>query len=143
MEFPHPDKPPARTGLIAQLDLNLIEHLGQVTVALDIAGGQLGNHLFVGGAQDHLALAAVVEGKEHVHLVPPALLPYLERLYYRHIDFLAAGPVHFLANDILYFTQHPPAKRQVGINTGSELINHAGLHQQPVAGRIRIGGNLS
>ena len=79
---------------------------------------QLGNHLFMGGAQGQFVVTAVGQGKEHLALgdVPAGLLPQLKGLKHGHHQFLPAGFIHLIADDILNLVQRPPGKGQVRIN---------------------------
>ena len=50
----------ARPHLVAELDLNLVEVLRQVTVRADLAAHEIRHHLLVGGAEAEVAVVAVL-----------------------------------------------------------------------------------
>ena len=53
-----------RTGFIAELGLDLIDHEGILRVALRGIAGQLHGSLFVGHAQHHVNTIAVLEAEQ-------------------------------------------------------------------------------
>ena len=143
-ELAHPDESAAGTRLVTELGLNLVKHQGEVAVAPDVAAHQLGDDFLVGGAQGQRALAAVVEGKEHLAqgFAAPGKLPQLEGLEHRQAQLLAARPVHLFPHDVLNLLEHPPGQRQIRIDPGHELVDHARPDEQLVADRVRLGGDF-
>ena len=106
-ELAHAQQPAARTGLVAELGLYLIQDQRQVAVALHVLAHQHGYDLFVRGAERQRAVAAVLEGEEILPEgdVASALSPYLQRLERRHEHLLSADGVQFFtyyALDFLY-----------------------------------------
>ena len=50
-----------------------------------------------------------------------------------HEEFLGAGPVHLLSNDLLYFSDDPEAEREVRVDTGCHLANQTGSEHKLMA----------
>jgi hypothetical protein len=69
---------------------------------LDFFARQVGDHLFVGHAQHHIAAGTVLKTAHlRIDLVPaPGLLPQLSRVNHRHGDLLPADGFHLFADDI-------------------------------------------
>ena len=89
--------------LVALLGLEVVPHLRELLVAVDLPRGEPGDDLFVRHGQRHVGALAVLEA-EHLAAdgVPAAaLLPDLRRLHDRHEHLLAADGVHLLADDLL------------------------------------------
>ena len=133
--------------LVALLGLEVVPHLRQLLVAVDLPRGEPGDDLFVGHGERHVGVLAVLEA-EHLAAdgVPAAaLLPDLRRLQHRHEHLLAADGVHLLADDLLDLLHHAPAGRQVHVDAGGELAHEAGAYHELVAhglgaGRILFDG---
>ena len=127
--------------LVAFLGLDVVPHLRQLLVAVDLARGEPGDDLFVGHGEDHVGALAVLEA-EHLAadgVEAAALLPDLCRLQDRHEHLLAADRVHLLADDLLDLLHHAPAGRQVHVDAGGELAHEAGADHQLVADGLRAG----
>ena len=139
-ELPHPHQAGPGPGFIPKLGLNLIEDDRQIPVALHIGPDDAGDDFLMGGGQSHGPAPAVLQGKENLAHGGAAagLFPQFHRLEGRHQQFLAAGGVHFLADDVFNFAEGTPGQRQVGIDAGGHLIDEAGFEQQAVAGRFRF-----
>ena len=130
--------------LVALLGLEVVPHLRELLVAVDLARGEPGDDLFVGHRQRHVGALAVLEA-EHLAAdgVPAAaLLPDLRRLQHRHEHLLAADGVHLLADDLLDLLHDAPAGRQVHVDAGGELAHEAGADHELVAHGLRAGGIL-
>ena len=134
----------ARAHLVAELPLDVVEDLRQLAVALHRLAEQVGDHLLVGRAVQHLALVPVDDAQHllAVVVVAPALAPQLGRLDGRHQHFLRAGGVLLLAHDAFDVLQHPEADRQPGIDAGGGLPHQPGAQHQPVRGDLRLGGRF-
>ncbi len=127
--------------LVALLGLEVVPHLRQLLVAVDLARGEPGDDLLVGHRQRHVGALAVLE-TEHLAAdgVPAAaLLPELRRLQHRHEHLLAADRVHLLADDLLDLLHDAPAGRQVHVDAGGELAHEAGADHELVAHGLRAG----
>ena len=131
----------AGAHLVAELPLDVVEVARQVAVALRIGAEDFGDHLLVGRAEQHLAVVPVLQPQHlrAIGVVAAGLLPQVRGLDRRHQDFLGAGGVLLLADDLLDLLQHPPAERQPGIDAGAGLPDHAGAQHQPVGGDLRLG----
>ena len=130
--------------LVALLGLDVVPHLRELLVAVDLPRGQPGDHLFVGHGQRHVGALAVLEA-EHLAAdgVPAAaLLPDLRRLQHRHEHLLAADAVHLLTDDLRDLLHDAPAGRQVHVDAGGELAHEAGADHELVAHGLRAGGIL-
>ena len=95
----------------------------------------------MGHGQDHLASVAVLEpgqlGTDRV--VAPARLPDVGRVDDRHLDLLAADPVHLLADDLLDALVDPEPERQERVDARAELADVAGPDEEPVRRHLGIG----
>ena len=140
-ELPHPHQAGPGTGFVAKFGLYLIEDDRQVPVALHIGPDDAGDDFLVGGGQGHGPAAAVLQGKENIAQRGAAagLFPKFHGLEGRHQQFLAAGGVHFLPDDVFNLAEGAPSQGEVGINPGGDLIDKAGFEQQAVAGGFRFG----
>src|SRR5439155_18305061 len=92
-----------------------------------------------------LALVAVAyaENLLDVIVVAAALAPQLGGLDRRHQDFLRAGAVLLLANDLFDPLQDAQPQRQPGIDPGARLADHAGAQHQPVRDDLRLARVLA
>jgi hypothetical protein len=128
-----------RPGLVAQLGLELVPHLRQLAVRVQLRGQ--GRHDFlVRHAEREVGALAVLE-PEHLiaHELPAAAaLPYLSRVHDRHQDLLGADPVHLLADDADDLQPDPDRQREQRVVPCHQLADVPGPQQQPVAGRARL-----
>ena len=130
--------------LVALLGLEVVPHLRELLVAVDLARGQPGDDLFVGHRQRHVGALAVLEA-EHLAAdgVPAARSPARSPpAGDRHEHLLAADGVHLLADDLLDLLHDAPAGRQVHVDAGGELAHEAGADHQLVADGFGAGGIL-
>jgi hypothetical protein len=144
-ELAHPDQAAARAGLVAELGLQVVDQLRQLTPGADLAAGQVGHHLLVGHGQGHVAAGAVAPVDQlRVGRVPAAgLLPQIGRVNHRHSDLLAADGVHLLANNGLDLVHAAAGQRQVGVDAGAQRLDEAGAQQQLVAGQLGVGRRVT
>ena len=133
--------PEARAHLVAELPLDMVEHLRQLAVRLDGVAHDVGQHLLVGRPVQQVALVAVAQPQHlrTVILVAAALAPQVGGLDGRHQDLLRAGRVLLLAHDLLDAAQHPQAGRQPGVDAGGALPHQARAQHQPVRDDLRLG----
>ncbi len=73
-----------------------------------------------------------------VHIPTPRLFPKLCGSEDRHEQFLSAVGVHLVAHDGLDLLQGAPGQRQITVEAGCGLSNHAGTKQQAVACQVCI-----
>ena len=112
----------------------VIEVQRQLPVALYVGAEDVRDQLFVGGAEQHLAVMPVPDAQHFltVRLIPARLAPEVGLLQRRHQHFNGAGTVHFLAHDLFDALQDPQSERQPGVDTGTVLADHAGAQHQLV-----------
>ena len=132
----------ARLGprLVAQLGLELVPQLRQLTVGLEL-GGEGGDDLLVGHAKGQVGALTVLE-PEHLlaHQIPAAArLPQLGRVHDRHQDLLGADRVHLVADDPDDLQPDPLSERQQRIVPRHQLPDVTRAQQQAVAGRAGVG----
>ena len=134
--------PEARAHLVAELPLDVVEHLRQLAVRLDRVAHDVGQHFLVGRPVQQVTLVAVAQTQHlrAVILVAAALAPQVGGLDGRHQDLLRAGRVLLLAHDLLDAAQHPQAGRQPGIDAGGTLPHQPRTQHQPVRDDLRLGG---
>jgi hypothetical protein len=134
----------ARSSFVAELGLDVIEVDRQLLVALDLLAHDVGDHLLGGGLNDEIPLMTVLQPRQFgPHLVPAARFhPQLGGLHDWHQQFDRAGPVHLLTDDVLDLADRPQSDRQVAVDAGGELLDHARSHHQPVADHLGIGRGL-
>ena len=124
----------ARADLVPELPLDVVEVERQVLVGAHVGAEDLGDHLLVGRAVEHLAVVPVLDAQHllAVGLVAPALAPEVGRLDRRHQDLDRAGAVLLLADDAADLVEHAQAERQPGVDAGRLLADQAGAQHQPV-----------
>ncbi len=81
--------------------LDVVEVERQVLVGLHVGAEDLGDHLLVGRAIEHLAVLAVLDAQHFlaIGVIAAALLPELGRLQRRHQKLDRAGAVLLFADD--------------------------------------------
>ena len=133
-EFARSHHAEARPHLVAELPLDMIEVERQVLVRLDVGAEDLGDHLLVGRAEQHVALVAILDAQHllAIVVVAAAFAPQLGRLDGRHQDFQRAGPVLLLAHDAADLVENALSQRQPGEAAGRLLADHAGPQHQAV-----------
>ena len=130
----------AGAELVAELILDVVEVNGQLLVGAQLIANQGRNGLLVRGAQDELATMTVVKAHKLLAIGVDAagLAPQLGVDHDRHHKLLGASSVHLVAHDVLDLANRAPSKRQVGIQAGGLLADHAGTEQQTVAGELSV-----
>ena len=130
----------ARTLLIAELPLDVIEIERQALVRLHIAAEYLGDHFLVGRPVQQFALVAVGDAQHFgaVGIVAAALAPQVGQLQRRHQQFERAGAILFFAHDLLDLLQHAKAQRQPRIDARRLLPHHAGTQHQPMRNNLGL-----
>ena len=130
----------ARAHLVAELPLDVIEVARHVLVGLDALAEDVGDHLLVGGAEQHVAVVAVLDAQHllAIGIVAARLAPQVGRLDGRHQHLDGAGPVLLLADDLLDLLEHPEAHRQPRIAARRLLPDHAGAQHQLVGDDLRF-----
>ena len=130
----------AGTELIAELVLNVVQVDGQLLIGAQLIAHQGRDGLLVRGAQHKLATMTVVKAHEllAIGIDTAGLTPQLGIDHNGHHELLGAGGVHLVAHDVLDLTNRAPSERQIGIQTGGLLADHAGTEQQAVAGELSV-----
>ncbi len=102
---------------------------------------QIRNHLFVSGAEAEIPGVPVLEAQQFLAVNMPAagLLPEFSGLHRGQEHLLGAGPVHLLAHDVFDFPEYSQSQRQIIINAGGELADHAGPEKQAVGDGLGLG----
>ena len=120
----------------------MVEHHRQLAVRLDHVGQEQPDDLLVSKRQDHVPAVSVLEPRQlrPDRVEATAGLPDVGRVDDRHLDLLAADPVHFLADDLLDPLVDPEPERQQRVNPRPELTDVARPDEQPVGRHFRVGG---
>ena len=144
-ELAEADEAAAGAGFVAELLLYLVDEEGEVAVGVDVALEQLDDDLFVGGAEDELAVALVGEAEEDVlhGLVAAGGLPDLDGMDGGQHELLAAGGVHLFADDAFDVVEGAPGEGEEGVDAGGDLVDEAGAEEELVGGGLRLCGGLA
>ena len=136
-ELADTDQTGARTGFVAVLGLDLVDHHGQLLVAVDLGAGDLAAGFLVRHAQDHSLVVAVCKSEELCAdgLVTSGLHPEVGGQHDRHQDFLAADAVHFLTDDGFDLGDDALSDRQQGVDAGGN-----GTDISPADQKFMTGG---
>ena len=102
------------------MDLEQVDR--QLFIALDLAFGDLGDDLFVGGPETERALVTVLQSTQlgSVELPAARFFPQFPRLNHRHTQLQRAGAFHFFPDNLLNFAQHAESQRHPVIDAGSD-----------------------
>ena len=132
----------AGARLVAVLRLNLVQRDREVLVGGVQVLHRGGEHLLVGGPEQHVRALAVLQAEQIVAVFGPAVggLVRLAGKQCREEQLLAAHGVHLLADHALDLAQRAQAQRQPGVHAGGGATHIACAHQQLVAGHFGIGG---
>ena len=134
----------ARTALVAELGLNLVQVLGQLLVAFELLARDVGDDFFAGGLNHEIAPMAVLDAQQlGAHLVKAAgFLPQLSGLHHRHGHFNGTSAVHFFAHDGFDLAHHAQPHGHIAIDPGAQLFDHAGARHQLVADDLGVRGGF-
>ncbi len=133
----------ARTLLVPLLRLEVVEDLREVAVRAELAHVER-DRLLVRRGEHELPLRAVAQLHEHVEgVVAAASLPELSRRQDRHRHLLSADRVHLLADDLHDLLVHAPAGGKVRPETGADLPDQPGPHEQLVRDGLGVGRVLA
>ena len=113
----------ARTDLVAELHLRLVQVHGQLFVAAQLVAHDGGDELLVRGPEAVLDAMAVGHAHELGTVVVPAarLVPELGGLHEGHKYLLGTDGVHLLVDDGLDLVQHAHTQRQEAVQAGGVL----------------------
>ena len=141
-ELAHAEQPAARTRLVAHLRLEVVEHLRQLLVRLELARVER-DRLLVRHREHERAAVAVLDLPELGDVVAARRLPELGGRHDRHEHLLRADRVHLLADDLDDLLVDAPAERQERPEAGAHLADEPAAHEQLVAHGLRVGGSLA
>ncbi|MNS94837.1 hypothetical protein D3C72_1290640 [compost metagenome] len=144
-EFPGPHRAKARSDLVAELPLDVVEVQRQVLVGFHIGPEDIGDHFLVGRAIEEFALMPVLDAQHllAVGVVAPRLAPEIGGLDGGHQKLDRAGAILLLLDDLLHLHEHLVAERQPGIEAGGLLTDHAGTQHQPMRDNFGFLGNVT
>ena len=132
----------ARARLVPLLRLEVVEHLRQLPVRLQLARMER-ERLLVRQREHELAPAPVGQPEELRDLVAAGCLPELGRCEHRRRHLLAADRVHLLADDLDDVLVRLPAERQVRPETGAHLADVAAADEQLVRVGLGVGRRVA
>ena len=143
-ELPHPDQAAACAGLVAELGLNLVHPLWQLSIRLHRLAEQVGGGLLMRWGKDVLPLPTVQQPEEDraVGLIPARLLPQLQRLNGGHMQLLRPGPLHLFADNLLDLAEAAPGQRHVGVDAGCQLGDQPRPQRELMVGGLGLRGGL-
>ncbi len=135
----------ARANLVAELRLNLEDVHRKLLVALHDLADDVGDHLFVGRPEAEVRALAILESQQlaAVELPAPALLPKLGWLHRGHQQLLTTVARQLFTDDLLELPDAAQRQRQVVVDTGGHLLNHAAAHHQLLADDVGVARRLA
>ena len=91
-------------------------------------------------AEAEVRVLAVLHAQQFpaVQLPAAALFPQLLRLHGWHQQLLAAVAIQLFADDLLDLADAAQQQRQVVVDAGGDLLQHAGAHHQLLADDIGV-----
>ena len=141
-ELADADQAGARARLVALLRLEVVEHLRQVAVRLDLARVK-GHRLLVRHREDELPVVAVTQLEHFGDVVAAGRLPELGRSQNGHEELLRPDRVHLLADDPDHLLVDAPTEREKRPDAGADLADESAADEQLVADRLRVGRSLA
>ena len=144
-EFARAHDAEAGPHLVPELPLDVIEIARQILVGFHAGAENLGDHLLVGRAVEHLAVVAVADAQHllAVGVVAAALAPQVGRLDGRHQHLDRARAILLLPDDPADLVENADAQRQPRIDAGRLLADHAGAQHQAVRDDLGLFGIVS
>ena len=130
----------AGTELITELVLDVIEIHRQLLVGTQLIAHQGSHGLLMRGSEHELTAVAVIKAHKllAIRIDTAGLTPQLGIDHDGHHELLGAGSIHLVAHDVLDLANRAPRERQIGIETGGLLANHAGTKQQAMARKLGV-----
>ncbi len=143
-EFASAHDAEAGPHLVTELPLDVVEDLREFAVAAHGLAGEIGDHLLIGGTEQHVAVVAIPDAQHllAVVLVAAAFAPQLRGLDRRHQHFLRARRVLLFPHDAFDVLQHAKAERQPGVDSGRGLPHQAGAQHQAMRRDLRFRRGL-
>ena len=105
-----------------------------------MASGEIGDGLFMRGGKNHGAFTSVLQMKEGRAecFLAATLPPEFGGLDDGHEDFLRAGCVHLVADDVFDLAHGAQCHREVGIDAGGDLRDEAGADEEAMSRGVSI-----
>ena len=133
-ELAHANKSAARSWLVAPLGLEVIHLLWELAPRVDQLAQQVSDDLLVRHRQHHVTATAIVEA---AHLwadlvVAPRLAPEVGGMHDRHQHLLRADRIHLFADHLGDAHVDAHAKREEGVDSGTERSNVPSTKQEPM-----------
>ncbi len=143
-ELAAPHQAEARADLVAEFGLDLVEIQRELPIGFHFPPKQIGDDLFMRGAQAEIPFVPVFEAQQlfPVEVPPAGFFPELCRRGHGHQEFLCSGAVHFVANDLFHLADDTQAEREIGIDAGRDLSNQTGAQHEPVADCFSLTGGF-
>ena len=140
-ELTPPHHAETRADLVTEFPLDVVERQRQVLVRADMAAEDVGDHLLVGGAIEHVAVLPVADAQHlgAIGVIAARFLPQVRRLQRRHQHRDMAHALLLLVHDLFDLAQHLVAQRQPRIDPRAGLLDHPRPQHQPVADDLRLG----
>ena len=134
-----------RAHLVAEFPLDMEQVKRQVLVGAHIGADDLGDHLLIGRAIEHLTVVPVDDAQHFlaIGVIAPRFAPQISGLDRRHQHFDRAGADLLLADDGVDLVEHAQPQRQPGVNAGGLLANEPGPQHQPMRDDLRLLGRFA
>ena len=112
-KFPAAHETEARSDLVPKFCLDLIAIQGQLPIGPNLSPHQVGDDLFMRGAQAKIAFMTIFKAEQlfAVKIPPARLSPEFRRRSDRHQHFLRAGSIHFFPHDSFDLTDDAEPQR--------------------------------
>jgi hypothetical protein len=141
-ELTDADETGSRPRLVPVLRLEVVEHLREIAIRLDLARVER-DGLLVRQREDELAIVAITELEELGDVVAVGRLPELGRGQDGHRELLRPDRVHLFANDLNDVLVNAPAERKKRPQPRAQLADEGAADEQLVADRLGVGRGLA
>ena len=131
----------ARPRLVAVLRLDLVQQHREVLVGAVLPLQCQREHLLVGGPEQIVVVAAVLQPEHAVAVLRPPVRGLIRATRKKRWeqDLLPANRIHLVAHHALDIAQHPQPQRQPAVEPGTDRADVAGADQQLMAGDLGVG----
>ena len=129
-----------RPGLVTVLDLDLVQEQRQVFVRVAEVFDHEGEHLLMGGAEQHVGALAVDEPEQVVAVFGPPVGGFvrLARQQTRKAHLLGADGVHLFSNDLFHLVVNTQTQRQPRVDAGCDAPDVASSDEPAVTGNLGV-----
>ena len=141
-EFADAEQPVTRPRLVTILRLEVIEHLRELPVRLEL-GRVERERLLVAHRQDERAAARVLQPEQDRDLDASRSLPQRGRRQHRREHLLRAERAELLADDVRDLLVNAPAERQERPEACADLADEPAADEQLVRRGLGIAGSLA